>query len=69
MFDLRGRTAVVAGGTSGIGLALAKGLATAGANVVATGRRRELVAQATADIRALGTRSMAKSAGFSEANH
>ncbi len=40
---LIGRTAVVVGGTSGIGRALAYGLADAGADVVATGRRRELV--------------------------
>lgn len=46
--DLNNRTAVVIGGTSGIGLTLAKGLAQAGANVVPTGRRDELV-QAAAD--------------------
>ena len=37
--DLDSKTAVVIGGTSGIGLALAKGLAEAGADVVPTGRR------------------------------
>ena len=38
--DLKSKTAVVIGGTSGIGLALARGLAEAGADVVSTGRRR-----------------------------
>jgi NAD(P)-dependent dehydrogenase (short-subunit alcohol dehydrogenase family) len=38
-FDLTGRVAVVIGGTSGIGLALAEGLAEHGATVVASGRR------------------------------
>lgn len=46
--DLDGKTAVVIGGTSGIGLTLAKGLAQAGANVIPTGRRAQL-AQAAAD--------------------
>src|SRR5437762_2429491 len=46
--DLNGKTAVVIGGTSGIGLTLAKGLAVAGANVIPTGRRAPL-AQAAAD--------------------
>ena len=36
---LDGKTAVVIGGTSGIGRTMAVGLAAAGANVVATGRR------------------------------
>ena len=48
--DLNGKTAVVIGGTSGIGLTLALGLAEAGANVVATGRRAELVAAAANSI-------------------
>ncbi len=39
--DLHGKTAVVIGGTSGIGLTLAKGLAQAGADVVPTGRRTD----------------------------
>ena len=43
ILDLSGQTAVVIGGTSGIGRTLALGLADAGANVVATGRRADLV--------------------------
>ena len=56
--DLSDKTAVVIGGTSGIGLTLARGLAQAGANVVATGRREDLVRSATDDIRRLGRRSL-----------
>src|SRR5437879_1463580 len=59
MFDLSGKTAVVVGGTSGIGLTLAKGLARAGANVVPSGRRSELVQAAACEIRALGRESLA----------
>jgi NAD(P)-dependent dehydrogenase (short-subunit alcohol dehydrogenase family) len=56
--DLANKTAVVIGGTSGIGLALAKGLAMAGADVVATGRRAELVRSAAQAIETLGRRSI-----------
>jgi NAD(P)-dependent dehydrogenase (short-subunit alcohol dehydrogenase family) len=56
--DLANKTAVVIGGTSGIGLAIAKGLAVAGADVVATGRRGELVRAVTEEIEALGRRSI-----------
>ena len=59
LFDLTGRVAVVVGGTSGIGRAIALGLADAGADVVATGRRRELVEKAAAEIRSRGRRSVA----------
>jgi NAD(P)-dependent dehydrogenase (short-subunit alcohol dehydrogenase family) len=58
--DLSGKTAVVIGGTSGIGLALNKGLALAGANVVPTGRRTELVRQAAEGVKGLGRRSLAQ---------
>src|SRR5882724_3364393 len=40
-FDLTGRVAVVIGGTSGLGQAIAAGLAEHGARVAATGRRAE----------------------------
>ena len=56
--DLNGRTALVIGATSGIGLAIARGLAQAGADVVATGRRQELVDDAAAEIEGLGRRSL-----------
>jgi NAD(P)-dependent dehydrogenase (short-subunit alcohol dehydrogenase family) len=56
--DLSGKTAVVIGGTSGIGLALARGLAQAGANVVPTSRHREAVESAAEEIRNLGRRSV-----------
>src|ERR1700719_1858193 len=58
LLDLTGKTAVVIGGTSGIGLTLAKGLAVAGADVVATGRRSDLVRSAAEEIKALGRRSL-----------
>jgi NAD(P)-dependent dehydrogenase (short-subunit alcohol dehydrogenase family) len=57
--DLKGRTAVVMGGTSGIGNAIAMGLAHAGADVIASGRRQEQVSTITAAIEAIGRRSLA----------
>lgn len=57
--DLASRTAVVIGGTSGIGLALARGLAEAGADVVPTGRRAEKVHEVAASVQKLGRRSLA----------
>lgn len=58
LLDLTGKTAVVMGGTSGIGLALSKALATAGADVVPTGRRADLVQSAAAQIEELGRKSL-----------
>ena len=58
LFDLAGKTAVVVGGTSGIGLAMAIGLAEAGADVVATSRRQEQVDEAAAKIEATGRRAL-----------
>jgi len=55
---LDGKTAVVIGGTSGIGRTMAAGLARAGANVVATGRRTELVDEVAAEIEAIGVRTL-----------
>lgn len=56
--DLSGKTAVVIGGTSGIGLALARGLAEAGANIVPSGRRIEAVESAAEEVRSLGRRAL-----------
>jgi NAD(P)-dependent dehydrogenase (short-subunit alcohol dehydrogenase family) len=56
--ELTGRTAVVIGGTSGIGRAIVRGLAQAGADVVPTGRRAELVAEVAREVEGLGRRSV-----------
>jgi len=58
LFDLTGKTAVVVGGTSGIGLAMAIGLAEAGADVVASSRRQEQVDEAAAKIEATGRKAL-----------
>ncbi len=50
MFDLSGRVAVVTGGNGGIGLGMARGLASAGARVLAVGRDAEKNAAAAAEL-------------------
>ena len=58
LFDLSGRVAVVTGGTTGLGHAIALGLAEAGADVVPSSRRQAQVEKAAAEIEALGRRSL-----------
>jgi NAD(P)-dependent dehydrogenase (short-subunit alcohol dehydrogenase family) len=58
-FDLTGRVAVVIGGTSGIGRALAFGLAEHGASVVPGGRRTDLVEEVSGVIEAAGGPALA----------
>jgi NAD(P)-dependent dehydrogenase (short-subunit alcohol dehydrogenase family) len=57
-FDLTGRSAVVIGGTSGIGRAISHGLAEAGADVVCTSRRADQVEIASTEIESYGRRSI-----------
>jgi NAD(P)-dependent dehydrogenase (short-subunit alcohol dehydrogenase family) len=58
LFDLAGKTAVVAGGTSGIGRTLALGLARAGADVVVVGRRVAAVHEVAAAVEAQRRRTL-----------
>jgi NAD(P)-dependent dehydrogenase (short-subunit alcohol dehydrogenase family) len=58
-FNISGRCIVVVGGTSGIGQAIARGLAQAGANVVASSRSEASTASMTDEILALGNKSIA----------
>ena len=60
--DLTGRVAVVVGATSGIGRALALGLARHGADVVPTGRRRDRVEAVCREIGATGARTLCQPA-------
>jgi len=65
-FDLRDRVAVVIGATSGIGKSIALGLADAGADVVPTGRRTDLVKAAVSEVEERGRRSLAVPADVSD---
>jgi NAD(P)-dependent dehydrogenase (short-subunit alcohol dehydrogenase family) len=58
LLELNGKTAVVIGGTSGIGRAIAHGLAEAGADVVPTSRRQEQVDATAAEIEEIGRKTL-----------
>src|SRR3974390_250159 len=56
--DLAGKVAVVVGGSSGIGKTITLGLAQAGADVVSSARRIELVNALADEIESLGRRTL-----------
>lgn len=58
MFDLTGKCAVVVGGTSGIGKAIALGLASAGADVIASSRSAEPVNSVADILEGLGRKTL-----------
>jgi NAD(P)-dependent dehydrogenase (short-subunit alcohol dehydrogenase family) len=60
-FDLSGQCAVVVGGTSGLGREIALGLTRAGADVVASSRRREQIEEVAAAIEEAGRRTLRQS--------
>jgi len=65
-FDLTGRVAIVTGGSSGIGLGMARGLAGAGAAVVIAARNLARSEEAVAGLRADGGTAMAVEADVSD---
>ena len=56
--DLAGRVAIVTGGNGGIGLGLARGLATAGASIVIAGRNAAKNKSAAAELGKLGVKTL-----------
>ena len=68
LFGLRGSTAVVTGGTSGLGAASALGLAGAGARVMVSGRDRERGERVVSEIEDAGGRAALELADVSDAS-
>jgi len=66
LFDLSGRTAIVTGGSRGLGRAMALGFAKAGANVVVASRKLDTCQQVADEIEALGGRALAYSVNLSD---
>ncbi len=59
LFSLRGRTALVTGGSRGLGLEIAQGLGQAGARVAIAARRREWLDEALQALRTLDIEALA----------
>jgi NAD(P)-dependent dehydrogenase (short-subunit alcohol dehydrogenase family) len=59
LFDLTGRVALITGGTRGLGRAIIRTLAGAGADIVVASRKQEACDEAAGEVRALGRRALA----------
>ena len=59
LFNLNGRTAIITGGSVGLGRQMAEALAEQGANVVLCARKKERCVQAAEEIQQSGVRTMA----------
>ena len=66
LFDLKGKVALVTGGSSGLGVAFARGLARAGADVVVVSRRQELLDEVAADLQQFGGRATGMSCDITD---
>jgi NAD(P)-dependent dehydrogenase (short-subunit alcohol dehydrogenase family) len=55
LFSIEGKTALVTGGSSGIGLMIARGYAEAGARVYVSSRKQEVCEEVAAELSKLGT--------------
>lgn len=69
MFDLHGKVAIVTGGATGLGYAMAEALAQRGANIVICGRRASLCEEACSRLSAQGTRALPVHCDVSKADH
>jgi len=59
LFDLSGRTAIVTGGSAGLGRQMAEGLAEMGANLVLCARKKERCEKAAQELSGLGRKVLA----------
>jgi NAD(P)-dependent dehydrogenase (short-subunit alcohol dehydrogenase family) len=59
LFDLKGRVALITGGSIGLGRQMAEGLAEMGASVALCARKKERCEQAAHDLEKLGVRAIA----------
>jgi gluconate 5-dehydrogenase len=66
LFSLEGKVALVTGASSGLGVAFTRGLARAGADVVVSARRQELIDQTAEMVRSYGGKALALSADITD---
>ncbi|MEO8072074.1 MAG: glucose 1-dehydrogenase [Acidobacteriota bacterium] len=66
LFDLTGKTAIVTGGSRGIGVEMAEGLAEAGANLMLCARREEWLMETVEEFRAKGFHVQGKTCDVSK---